>query len=226
MLACLWRGDDLPGYSSNKYDLGYAAKLRDMLGEQARLTLVTDFDCEEVPGIDTHRMKGIGVGGWTPVFEAFDAELWPKGNERCVLVGLDTIITGDIGWLFEWRESDVGLPLDPYYAPEFCDAVVTYNRAGAALVMQRYLREAGAGRMNSHYTLAGRPSEMVLLRAMAKEHEWAPLEAEPRRLLSYKQHVLKEGRDWREASVTYFHGDPKPHQLPEDDDLKKVWRCA
>ena len=109
VLACLWRGDDLPGYSSNKYDLGYAAKLRDMLGEQARLTLVTDFDCEEVPGIDTHRMKGIGVGGWTPVFEAFDAELWPKGNERCVLVGLDTIITGDIDY------ADVQLPRNYKY---------------------------------------------------------------------------------------------------------------
>ena len=34
------------------------------------------------------------------------------------------MFVGDCEWLFEWEESPVGIPVDPYHPHKPCDAVI------------------------------------------------------------------------------------------------------
>lgn len=225
VLANLWDGHDLPSYSGRRYDVRYAERLRDAMPDGFALTVLADdayHDALIDAGVPTLKMRGIGCGGWSHVFEAFHPDAPRSDTGRTILVGLDTIITGSLDWLATWDESPVGLPLDPYCAPVPCDAVVTFNAEGARMVWERYVRERDADRM-ARYRLHGCPSEMHLLRGMYAEHGWKPLEPEPERLLSYKVHVARDGCPWDEASMVYFHGHPKPADLPEDHPLRERW---
>lgn len=234
VIACLWNGDEtVPDYSRAKYDLAYVERLargvkRCIPG--GHLTLLVDqFYARRIPQelellLSLRELEGLGVGGWSNLCESWAPDLWPKKGERALFVGLDTIFVSDCSWLFEWKKSPVGLPHDPYEKPLPCDAVVSYDREGAALIWNEFLHSRGDRMANHLY--AGRPSEMALLRNLSKKYGWEPLEEVSSQLLSYKADVIARGVRWQKSSLVYFHGTPKPADLEEHELLKKVWQNA
>ena len=172
---------------------------------------------------------GDDCGGWSRVLEAFQPKLMPLEGDRTLLVGLDTVPMGDLRWLFNTK-GPVTLPMDPLFQDEVCDAVIVFNRTGAKKVWQRYLDEKAKNGMQD-FLMAGKPSEMMLLRKMYEEGEdWTVFEESPQRLLSYKAHVAattgpRIGRplSLEHASIVYFHGRPKLRDLPDSDPVKRGW---
>lgn len=182
----------------------------------------------ELSDVELWRFTGTDCGGWSKVLEAFGL---PPDKDRTLLIGLDTVPINDISWLFDWDESPVGLPWDPLFTDVACDAVVTFNNEGAQQVTQRYSKERLNGMKD--YLMGIRPSEMMLLRAMFKENKWSALEPfPPKKLLSYKAHVKPVCGPFLgvgpipldEASIVYFHGTPKPGELPLEDPIGQIWR--
>lgn len=225
VFSCLWRGEDLPEFCTDVYDAEYVESLAAGIERHVpngTLTLLTDEFwypkvVHRLPHVRHERFLG-DAPGWLRIMECFRPGLQPDEDERCMWMGLDTVLIGDCTWLRDWDESDVGLPLDPIHPPKPCNAVTTYNRKGAQ-IMWEASQQPGV----ENYTLFGRfPSEMVLQRELSVQHNWWPLEARPKLLLSYKKHVVK-GADWRNASIVYWHGAPKPHQLPDTNKVKKEW---
>ena len=210
--TCLWtNGGDLPRFSAGVYDESYVDALRRGLARhwpQAELEVLRDEDFAER-----------NWPGWWRRFEAFRPEFWPEGSERLVLLDLDQILVGDCSWLGEWSEAPVGLPRDPFFPDLACSTIISVDREGAEL-----LWKAATTVKPTAYQYMGAPSEMALLRTLAKRHGWAPLEPEPKKLLSYKVHVLRERMPWEDASIVYFHGKPKPADLKADDPLRLAWQ--
>lgn len=235
--ACLWDGKDLPAYSAGKYGPEDAIRLC----ENFRRHVPQDEGFEFLLFVDAHflnvmqqvqrpaEMKLIPImpsplGGWTPVFSAFHPDFTPPGS-RTVLVGLDTVIMNDPSWLWDWDHAPVGLPLDPYFPDEVCDAVVSFTHEGALLVWGEYQRACDDGSMGKDYCMGKRPSEMILLRHMRKGRGWTTFHdtGDQKKLLSYKVDVLNGGRDPSRATLVYFHGNPKVWHLDQDDLVKKEW---
>jgi len=218
VIACLWNGTDLPKFSAGRYGPEYVEALKSGLARHwpgARLTVLTDGSYT-LPNTE-QRMLSKGWPGWWRRFEAFHPDLWPEEDGRLVLLDLDLILVGDCEWIGRWDLATVGLPLDPFFPDRVCSTVVTADRKGAEL-----LWEAAVHVYPQDYKYMGQPSEMALLRVMAKSHCWEPLEPAPSRLLSYKAHV-KKGHSWTDASIVYFHGEPKPADLDDREVLKSLW---
>lgn len=227
VMTCLWKGEDLPGYSNDVYRPEHVANLaagvRRHIPDSRLVVLADDHYApliDPLP-VDVIGFSGWGCGGWSNVLEAFRPGLRPPDGDRVLLVGLDTVIVGDCEWLFEWRDAPIGLPLDPYHHPEVCDAVVTFDAEGADLVWSAFL-ESRKDEMRGDLFM-GKPSEMALLRRLRARYGWDTLEPEPRgRLMSYKVHVLPDFA-FDGASIVYFHGEPKPDELDTRNPIRREW---
>lgn len=230
VLTCLWRGEGLPSYSNDVYTIQDVRNLSNNITSSipdSSLTVLVDEHYQEELEKDPDRtyevlpLEGHGIGGWTNFLEIYRPDLSPAAGWRNVAVGLDTVFTGDASWLWHWSESPVGLPLDPFYAPDVCDGVASFDAEGARVVWDAYELAKPDGMKN--YLMGGKsqPSEMLLLRTLYERHAWKPLEYRPERLLSYKVHVRKHKMSG--ADVVYFHGRPKPGDLPPNDPIRQVW---
>jgi len=243
----LWKGEGLPAFSENAY--GPADVLRLWRGmkrhvSDARLVVLTDehyFDAvneairdaaqlEQYEGIlgtcAAEKYEGYGCGGWTNVMEVFRPDLFERyiGAKfaRGVVVGLDTVFVRNSDWLWEWADSPVGLPVDPYDSDVPCDAVVTFDMIGAHLAWSEHLR--AASEVEYPHRLFGKPSEMVLLQHLWRLNNWTMLEASMEKLVSYKGKRLAEsGAIPPRATVVYFHGRPKPWEIDSGHPVYQEW---
>lgn len=110
-----------------------------------------------------------------------------------ILVGLDTVICGNIDHLADWCETAdrIALPRDPYKPSRACN--------GVALIPPGWTRIASDPRAADDMTHVRQyPHHFI-------DDLW------PAQVVSWKGHVEKHG--CREARIIYFHGDRKPHQL-------------
>lgn len=184
-------------------------------------------------------LEGHGCGGWSNILEAFRPSLtWDEGEERRVMVGLDTIATGDVRWLWthpDWdevagEEADVLLPMDPIDTKTVCDAVITWTPKGAQLVWDAFLASREDGMRKHLYH--GQPSEMALLRDLwARSPDVRNFDEAliGHRLASYKCHIATLKRSLQDVDLVYFHGRPKPADLhPRSPgargQLARLWR--
>jgi len=184
---------------------------------------------EEYRSLQLVPFSTYGVGGWSHMMEIFHPDYTaPFSRQRILALGLDPIITGNCDWLFEWENGDCGWIRDPYKPWTICNGVMTFNRAGAADMWNRFM-EARESRF-SEFLNMGLPSEMVLMRRAWEEggkQEVELLEGKPDKLLSYKAHIplvaLPGEASYIMPSIVYFHGSPKPHELENGHWLKKIW---
>lgn len=125
-----------------------------------------------------------------------------------IIVGLDTVIVGNIDHLADWCEaSDVlGLPRDPYRPAIACN--------GVALVPpgKTHIAEQRTGEV-----------DMVWLRRYPHafiDDLW------PGQVLSYKVHMRDRGltEPPADARIVYFHGKPKQPDLADADWIGEHWR--
>ena len=232
VFSCLWQGEGLPRFSNDVYGLKYVDHLYRGVKRHVphgSLTMVCDDyyydklkENDRFSAVRLERMDGHGIGGWSNMFEIVRENLRPKMGRRHVWVGLDTVFVGNCQWIFDWDKSPVGLPLDPYHAPQPCNGVWTFNFDGAAFIWDAYQVAKEDGMKD--YLLFGQPSEMMLLRYLYKQEGWSPLEVRARKLLSYKVHWNNMRNPFLESpSVCYMHGRPKPHELTPHDPVRKLW---
>lgn len=120
-----------------------------------------------------------------------------------ILVGLDTIVTGNIDHLAEYCLSAdvIALPRDPYKPSRACN--------GVALVP--------TGKQAVYGTWAGE-NDMDHMRA--QPHVYID-DLWPGQVVSYKGSVQREGLG--DARIVYFHGRSKPHELPNVGWIKEHW---
>lgn len=124
-----------------------------------------------------------------------------------ILVGLDTVITGNIDHLADHclNADRIALPLDPYKPEQVCN--------GVALV------PGGWERVWTEHDHNTRPqADMERLRALPHDvldHLF------PGHVVSYKCHVREQGVG--DARIVYFHGPHKAHEV-SDDWVQKHWR--
>lgn len=120
-----------------------------------------------------------------------------------ILVGLDTVVTGDCDHLASYcmEAETIALPRDPYRPQQACN--------GVALVP--------AGNQHIALTHAGE-NDMDWMRTFPHvfvDDLW------PGQIVSYKGHIEKHGLG--DARIVYFHGERKPHQLGGVDWIREHW---
>lgn len=158
----------------------------------------------------TERQRKIG---W-PVEQIVQPDLGSNGyadcirpyalNEPMILVGLDTVVTGNIDHLAEYcmTADKIALPRDPYQPSRACNGVALVP-AGMAHVAHDHRGE------NDMEWMRKQPHIFI-------DDLW------PGHVVSWKGHVEKHGIG--NASVIYFHGDRKPHQMQDNPIIQAHWR--
>jgi hypothetical protein len=128
-----------------------------------------------------------------------------KLNEPMILVGLDTIIVGNIDHFAEYclTENEIALPRDPYMPDRSIN--------GVALVP--------AGHRKVFVDWRGE-NDMLWLR----KFPWQPIDDKwPGQVVSLKAGRVRDV-GLGEARIVYFHGRPKPQDLTHIDWVRENWR--
>lgn len=126
--------------------------------------------------------------------------------DRLCLMGLDTIVVGDITHLAEYT-GELAVPRDPYRKHAPCNGVV--------------LCPTRVDLANS-----SAPSDMAALEGLPLD--WLD-DLYPNQIISYKVNMRDIGRTRppADARIVYFHGEPKPQTLelfPEHEWVREHWR--
>ena len=126
-------------------------------------------------------------------------------NDPMILVGLDTVIAGNIDHLAEYclTADMVALPCDPFHPPTVCN--------GVALVPagQRAIFDNWRGENDMEWMRAQRYKVIDNLF--------------PGQVVSFKGCAKYYGL--RDARIVYFHGEEKPHQLGYLEWMNRHWRA-
>jgi hypothetical protein len=94
-------------YWGNKFSLDYVYNLKAMVARNT--TIPHNFICysdKKIPGIETRILKP-GYEGWWNKLQLFDSS--NKVSDRVVYLDLDTVITGNLDWLLEYRGWFMGI---------------------------------------------------------------------------------------------------------------------
>ncbi len=128
-------------------------------------------------------------------------------NAPMILVGLDTVVTGNVDELADYAMTrDIpAYPRDPYNAQQVCN--------GVGLVPNGY------DWVWSGFDGNKRP-QADMERIRQTRHNILD-DIFPGQVVSYKGEVKKNGLG--DARIVYFHGQEKPHEL-DDDWLMESWQ--
>ena len=160
--------------------------------------LYTDRRRGLIGEIEQRIIKGLGRRGYGDCIIPYEL------GKPMILVGLDTIVTGNIDKLAHYcfTGTKLMLPRDPYHKEQACN--------GVALVPRGH-------------------RDVALLHRGENDMEWVRkfphlfLDDElPGYVRSYKGHVEKHGLN--DTRIVYFHGEKKPHQLRHVEWIKQHWR--
>lgn len=128
-----------------------------------------------------------------------------------ILVGLDTIITGNIDHLAEYclEGGKLAVPRDPFFPDTVCNGVALVP-GGSNWVYDQWLEDRDK--------FTGYSKDMDFIRSLDTaviDDLW------PGDVVSYKGHVKHYGLD--DAKIVYFHGEEKAHQL-DHEWIEREWR--
>ena len=147
------------------------------------------------------QVRIIGEPGYASCIQGFAVTSGPL-----ILVGLDTVITGDltplVDWVTQWHDC-IALPRDPYAADNprlACNGVVLCPAGMGPGIAYRHAAEGGTENDMSWCRQQGH----VLLDDILK----------PDLVQSYKGSVKDCGLG--DARIVYFHGNDKPHEIKEN----------
>jgi hypothetical protein len=128
-------------------------------------------------------------------------------GEPMILVGLDTVVTGNCDALADYclTADRLAVPRDPYDAKVVCN--------GVALV------PAGHGRIATEHDGKTNDMEWIRLHRPAILDDLFP----GPKVASYKVHV--KPRRLGDTRICYFHGEEKPHQIAHNTPwVREHWR--
>jgi hypothetical protein len=153
VFCCLWKGTDLPHHGDyyGIVDVHRLARGVKRCVPDGELLVLADANYRDLLKDNSRGLyhveplQELNRGGWTNRLEVFHPWFRPSGEDRHVMLDLDTIMVGDCEWLFKWNKSPVGMPLDPFKKPMSCSTVVTFSEAGGKIIWDNYLRRHGLG---------------------------------------------------------------------------------
>lgn len=198
----LWQPNRASKEFSRMYDPSWVNKL--YRGFARNLSIPFDFVCfVDQPYVFEH--SEIRTGSILSRSPDYSTCIEPyRLDVPMILVGLDTIVTGDIRHLAEYclTADTIALPRDPYCLSRACNGVALVP-AGMQHIALNHRGENDMEWMRAH--------PHVFL-----DDLW------PGQVVSYKGHVKQRGRG--DARIVYFHGQEKPHQLVGVDWIAEHWR--
>lgn len=187
---------------SNMYDESWAEKLyrgfKRNLTVPFRFLVFVDYPREFSERAIEQELLGVKEPGYAACIEPY------RLNEPMILVGLDTIVTGNCDHLAAYciDAAKVAVPRDPFYPEKVCN--------GVALVP--------AGKRGEFYDAFEGGSDMNWIRS----RDVAVIDdIFPGQVLSFKRHVRVDGL--QDARIVYFHGEHKPHELAHIGWIARHW---
>lgn len=186
--TALWEPNEKSYAFSRCYNEEWVKRLydgckRNITGE-FNFALFTDIEREIDRPVDQHIINATDYGSFVECLNIPG----PK-----IVMGLDTVITGNIDHLCQWAEKgkDLLLPRDPYHPEKACNGVS---------VVPGHL---------DMFTGWDGENDMDWFRSFP--HKYLD-DVFPGDVVSYKGHVAEHGLG--DAKIVYFHGTPKMHELP------------
>ena len=221
--CCLFDGKKttLPAYSGQ---VGYSPEWADKLfravsrhtNDFIRFVCLTDQEyqfqtaIEQIPCLDPGEQ-------WGCIMETLNPEF---GGNRRIVLGLDTLILGNIQEICDWP-GDVGLLTDPYYPETICNGVGSYSPQACSRLYRSWTE--GKEKNREQWSYKGQLSEMVFLRQEMAEATRLD-QVFPDQIQSYKAHYRDHLETQDKARIVYFHGRPKMQELHGDDPLLRHWQ--
>ena len=201
VVTLLWQPNRRSRSFSRMYDEKWVERL--YRGFARNLTVPFRFVCftdrsyqfqEPIEQVDD---SSLGQGGYGDCIRAYQVP------GPMILVGLDTVVTGNCDHLAHYCETAKvqALPRDPYHPHIACN--------GVALVPAGWTKIATSHRGEN---------DMEWVRKFP--HRYLDDEF-PGSVQSYKGHVEKNGIG--DTAIVYFHGERKPHQLPAGHPILEHW---
>ena len=162
-----------------------------------RFVVFTDRNREFAERIDQIRLKA-KVPDYSSCIEPYSL------NGPMIVVGLDTVITGNIDHMIDhcMTSDRIALPRDPYMPQRSCNGVALVP-PGQAAIARMHRGE----------------NDMEWLRTFP--HELTD-DLFPGQIQSFKGAVKAKGLG--DTRICYFHGQDKPHQLPANHPILEHWR--
>lgn len=209
--TCLWDANRHSERFSSRYDESWVEKLISgfarNLSAPFEFVLFTDRKREIVPPYPPRELVKVSqilLSAKEPDYGSFTEPY--RLNRPMILVGLDTVIVGDVTPLAEYclRAPRVTLPRDPY-KPERSINGVALVPAGQRAIWDNWNGE----------------NDMEWLR----RHETDFIDdIFPGSCLSLKAHDVR-GKGLQGAKIVYFHGDPKPDAIAGLSWMREHWRA-
>ena len=200
--TCLWDANRHSLEFSRAYDESWVEKL--YRGFQRNLTIpfrfvvFTDNLRSFDGGIEQERLSEP-----VPDYGCFTEPY--RLNEPMILVGLDTVVTGNLDHLAAYclrGDVKIALPRDPYASERACNGVALVP-AGQRKVFDDWRGE----------------NDMEWIRQ--QPHDFID-DLFPESVASYKGKIRERGL--RDVRIVYFHGNPKMHELQNVPWIAQHWR--
>lgn len=213
--------EKLPDFSSGVYDAGWVDNLykgikRNTTKKFNLICLVDEYyqffqKVEPVLLLETKN-------GWGNIMEVFRSDI---GENRRLVLGLDTIITGNIDHILDY-DGECGLLTDPYHTSTICNGVGIFSHEQCKAFWKEWSENLKEWKQKALY--GGRLSEMEFLRQTVGKTADRLDKIFPNEIQSYKVHYKNSSEEIRnQAKIVYFHGRPKMQELPIDAPILKHW---
>ena len=190
----------------DKFELEYLTNLRSMIERNTtvdhKFVVMTD---KPKKGFE-YRILKPGFHGWWNKLQIFDT--YHNLGDRCFYFDLDTLITGNLDWLFENKDDFIGIEdvgsvnsHQPHLKGRLQSAIMGWDKmTGASIWNEFILRKDWAMR-------SFRGDGEYLNHAVPKYDKRLIQKIYPDKLKSYKYQVEKKGLD-ENTSIVCFHGRP------------------
>lgn len=197
----LWDANDSSQSFSRCYDETWVTKLHDgfdrNLTQPFRFMLFTDRQRDLPAHIEQVRLK-TRKPDYSTCIEPY------RFGVAMILVGLDTIVAGNIDHLADYclKEKTIALPRDPYAPERACNGVALVPEG------QQHVWRNWRGENDMEWM---RQQEHVFIDDLFPGH-----------VQSFKGRVRDRGLG--DTRICYFHGQEKPHQLGHVPWVREHWR--
>ena len=197
----------------------YNAEWADKLYRGLKRNITTDFELvclvdddykfnepiRSVPFLDP------STPGWSLLAELFRPDIT---TNRRMIVGLDTVIMSNIDDILSFP-LDVGLISDPMIEGDVCNAICIVSDKTSNYIWDVWTNKRDWVLKECILKPWNIPSELEMMRKLFNEDGRVPRIdiGFPNRILSYKCHIIPNPTLLNNASIVYFHGKPKLHQL-------------
>ena len=207
--TCLWDANDNTQSFSRCYTEQWVERL--FRGFKRHCSVPFDFVCytDKIRDYEEPILQEMLTE--SPDYGAF---MEPYRNDGpMILVGLDTIVTGNVDHLAEYclEGGKLALPRDPFFPNTVCNGVALVP-GGSSWVYGQWREDRDQ--------FKGYSKDMDFMRSLALDVAVID-DLWPGDVVSYKGHVKDYGLG--DAKIVYFHGEEKAHQL-DHEWIEREWR--